>query len=323
MEKRLRLGILPGGYNKYVDPLLRCLQYIRQGSPSKEDFSQWFEKTFDAKPKDECIHAIENLNLAKETDNAISLTDSGEKFLDTGNNGVLYQELDNNYAGIHDILELLHKKSCPVEEILSFLREKVGVTWKTKTQCEIRLNWLCSLGYVSKERRLFSITREGRAMINSEIVEEEIPSHSEMQKHLSETAKNYDSVSQKEYPINGNDIDIVWIKSGAENPWAAFEVQVKGNLQEALTNLARARKKWNCRTYLLTTKKQKLAAERLVNEAFPELTDLRILDWSEVSKIERSGKEFLDATVEALGFKPQVLFRRIPSHRRSRRPRKR
>jgi len=321
MKKRLRLGILPGGYNKYTDSLLRCLKYIRQVSPSKEDFKQWFEKTLDAKPKDEYIRTIESLNLVKEIDNTISLTDKGEKFLDTGDNGILYQELDNNYKGIHDILELLHKKSYTVEEILSFLREKVGVPWEGKTQFEIRLNWLCSLGYVSKKRRLFSITGEGRAMINSEVVEEQTPSHAEIQKHLAETAKNYDLVGQPEYPINGNNVDVVWIKSGAENPWAAFEVQLKGNLQQALTNLTRARRKWNCKTFLLTTKKQKLEAEKLVNEAFPELPDLKILTWSDISMIESSGKEFLEAMEKTYG-KLRVFFRYDRSHakRGSRRP---
>ena len=189
MEKRLRLGILPGGYNKYVDSLLRCLKYVRQGSPSKEDFNQWFEKTLDAKPKNEYILTIESLNLVREIDNAVSLTDKGEKLLDTGDNGVLYQELDSNYKGIHDILEILDKKSYSVEEILSLLREKVGVPWKRKTQCEIRLNWLCSLGYASKKRRMFSITDQGRVMIHSEVVEEGVPSHAEIQKYLIENAK--------------------------------------------------------------------------------------------------------------------------------------
>ena len=72
-----------------------------------------------------------------------------------------------------------------------------------KDECEIRLNWLCSLGYASKKRRMFSITDQGRVMIHSEVVEEGVPSHAEIQKYLIENAKIFGLIGDQSILLMG------------------------------------------------------------------------------------------------------------------------
>jgi hypothetical protein len=310
MKKKLRLGTLPSGYNKYVSSLKSCLGYIEQEKPSKKQLGEWFLKGFHSGKRisQDYINTIRDLNLIAESGDTISLTSEGENFLRTGDNSILYRELDRKYEGIHDVMELLYEEPQSLEDISSSLRQ-TGFSWKKKTQLQIRLNWLHSLGYV-EYGPIFSITLEGTKTFDAEIKEEEAPSHDELQKQLVEFGKSLSVNCFKEYPINGEKIDAAWIQKGAKNPFAVFEIQLRGNLKQALANLAHARTTWNSRPFLITTKKQKLIAKSFVNKSFPDLTDdLKVYDWSEMDEIKRGAGGFTKS-MEKLGFRPKLRFRR-------------
>jgi hypothetical protein len=57
---------------------------------------------------------------------------------------------------------------------------------------------------------------------------------------------------EKEKPIDGERIDVVWKRIERGDPNFVFEVQISGNFYEALAKLKHAWDKWNSRPFLVT-----------------------------------------------------------------------
>jgi len=318
-EMRKRLGILPGGADEYVDTLRKCLEFVRERNPSKEELSKWFKKTFHSRseraPRD-YVYTIESLQLIVEVNNRVLLSDISKEFLETYENKLVYQQLDTNYLGIHDLLQLLYKEPQKLDEISSFLNDKIGTTWQEGKQWEIRLNWLRSLGYVIKDGSQYRLTMEGRKVFEAETEkDEEMPEHKELRDLLCDVGARLGCFSQTEYPINHYSVDVAWKHNKTDkSPFAVFEIHKGGNLNEALVRLKQARTSLRSEPFLISDKKNMLKAESLLNETFPELVNIiRILHWTEICEFEeyaRSSKKFETKT----GFKIQVWKRRKKEH---------
>ncbi|TRZ53436.1 MAG: hypothetical protein D4S01_01325 [Dehalococcoidia bacterium] len=203
MQKRLRLWSLPGGNENYIITLKKCLAFIKETNPHQEQIKDWCFQTFPSVESErtvkDSIGVIKNLGLIKGVGDKFLLNEEGERFLKTHNNTLVYQLLDTKYKGIHDIIELLYKKPQTLNEICSSLRKKIGVNWKKETQCRVRLNWLCSIGYVAKDRQQYRLTKEGRNSVKGEsIVEKKALTHLEIQEIIIKLGKAYSLHAEKE-----------------------------------------------------------------------------------------------------------------------------
>jgi|GEM_PF-2772064 len=309
MRKKLRLGLLPGGANKYVNTLQRCLEFVRESNPSEKELRNWFLKTFRSKSErmaEDYQNTVKSLHLTEEIDSRLVLSKIAKEFLKTRENRLLYHVLDADYVGIHEVLQLLYKKPRTVVQISSLLNKKIEVPWQKGTQWVIRLNWLRSMGYIAKDGAQFRLTREGRKIVESKIkTEERIPEHNELRNRIANAGKLLGYFTQKEYPINDYRVDVAWkLNESTSRPFAVFEVHLKGNIYEALVKLKDARINKGSELFLYTTKNQMAKAEELVNRVFHRIAHcLRILHWTEIDILEKSAEMFELVIVKTMRLK--------------------
>lgn len=166
MRKLRGLRFLPGGTDKYVDTLMKCLEFVKDESPDKERLRQWFYEGFPRVKGERAVDgyirvAKDQFGLIKQEGGRFVLTENGKEFLETRNPRLLFQILGERIDGVHDILQLLSVKPCSLLEVDSALRTRFG--WKTHFQTFYRLGWLQSLGCVTKIGQTCSLTEDGRA----------------------------------------------------------------------------------------------------------------------------------------------------------------
>ncbi len=98
-------------------------------------------------------------------------------------------------------------------------------------------------------------------------------------------------ISEMEWPLESFRLDVVWKRVNRGNPHVAFEVQIGGNLIEALTKLKHAFDIWNSTPILVTNENHLEKAGELVEGSFHEIKDtLRIMDWRKIYDLLESKK---------------------------------
>jgi len=119
-----------------------------------------------------------------------------------------------------------------------------------------------------------------------------VPSHNEVRDMIHEIGKFEGRITEVEYPIDGYRLDVVWKKIKAGNPSHVFEVQMGGNLFEALTKLKHAWDKWNSKPILVTTDEYMEEAKRLLEGSFHEMERVaHIINWKKVRELHRLEKK--------------------------------
>jgi hypothetical protein len=99
-------------------------------------------------------------------------------------------------------------------------------------------------------------------------------------------------ISEKEYRLETFRLDVVWKRVKRGNPHVAFEVQVGGNMIEALSKLKHAFDMWNSAPILVTNEDQIERAGILIEGSFHEIKDTLILmDWRKVYDLAESKKK--------------------------------
>jgi len=80
-------------------------------------------------------------------------------------------------------------------------------------------------------------------------------------------------ITEEEYSINNERIDVIWKKVKQGVPTYAFEVQVGGEIYRALGKLKHAFDNWNARIYLVLAEKWQRKVEELLGGTFHEIKD--------------------------------------------------
>ena len=310
MKKLHRLGILPGGFKQYVTTLQKCLEYIQQNNLTQEQLVQWFLRTFPSSERiaPDFVFTIRDLRLIAESAGKFCLSEIANSFLETRDKRTLYQQLDTNFIGIQDIITMLYKQPLPLDDICSYLRVTYATKWQKATQCSIRINWLRGLGYVTKDGQKYTLTAEGKSLV--EIVSaEKRPTHKEIQDIIVQLGDVLNHWTKKEYSLDGYSLDVVWKKIKTGVPSDVFEIQLRGNLHEAFSKLKQAYDKWNSKPYLITTSENKLKAESLASSSFHEIENIvNVRTFEELMKWYDSVKQASNITVK-MGYKGMVLKR--------------
>ena len=310
--KKLRtLGYLPGGEDKYIETLIKCLQFIQKSTPSEEQLELFFN-TFGVESQrvvQSCINTMKNLELIARSNRTFTLSTTAKEFLQTQNNNLILQKLNSNYDGIKEILEMLSEEDHMIHEIFVNLKEKINVKWRTEQQVKIRLNWLRSLGLVAKIGQKYRLLKEAKG-VESEI-EQERPSHSEVQDMLVDIGKALGCDAQKEYPIKNGKLDVLWTTDGQKMAW---EVHFEANLHQALSNLADARVELNAEPRLVTTQEGESKAKKLIEPSFEGLNDTLVIEhWKKIIEWHQSCRGNIEM-LKKLGIKFRPRFRKT-AHR--------
>ncbi len=82
----------------------------------------------------------------------------------------------------------------------------------------------------------------------------------------------YDRVESRFFEEN-MEYDVVWWKKPRKTPTHVFEIQLKGNLYQALSKLKHAYDIWGSKVFLVATKSDIAKAEKLVAGSFHEIKD--------------------------------------------------
>lgn len=105
-----------------------------------------------------------------------------------------------------------------------------------------------------------------------EPIKEEV-GHNELRDKIAEIGRCEGRHVEVEYLVDNLKLDVVWKKTCSANLGWAFEVQLGGNLFEALTKLKHAWDIWNCRPFLVIMDKYVEQAKSLIEGSFHEMKD--------------------------------------------------
>ncbi len=110
---------------------------------------------------------------------------------------------------------------------------------------------------------------------------------------LAEIGQIQGFLAEKEYPIDGNRLDVVWRRVQRSVPTYAFEVQVSGDIYHALGKLKRAYDLWNSRIFVAGTLQERAKFEELVVGTFHEIhTRVRFIELATVADLHKRKSEY-------------------------------
>ncbi len=129
--------------------------------------------------------------------------------------------------------------------------------------------------------------------------------HDLVKQQLAEIGKIQGFLAEKEYPIDGNRLDVVWRRVERSVPTYAFEVQVSGDIYHALAKLKRAYDLWNSRIFVAGSLQDRSKFEELIAGTFREIgARARYLDLSSVAELHARKAEYKVLETQ-LGISPE------------------
>jgi hypothetical protein len=119
-------------------------------------------------------------------------------------------------------------------------------------------------------------------------VTKKISSHDEIKEKIYELGKIERFISEKEYviPDTNERLDVVWRRVAASVPTFVFEIQIGGNLHQALAKLKHAFDIWNSNIFLITGQDDLNKANQLLGGSFHEIKDrIKVLPINKVQRV--------------------------------------
>jgi hypothetical protein len=111
-------------------------------------------------------------------------------------------------------------------------------------------------------------------------------SHDKVKDMVYQIGKMHRYMADKEYVINSDKLDVVWRRVEKSVPTYAFEIQVSGNLHQAIAKLKHAYDIWNSNIFLVTEDGYQGKIAELLSGTFHEIKDiLRIITLAQVDEL--------------------------------------
>jgi predicted RNA-binding protein len=108
----------------------------------------------------------------------------------------------------------------------------------------------------------------------------------EMVKHIGELQR---FISETEYPMDNEKLDIVWRKVAGSVPTYVFEVQLGGDIYHALGKLKHAWDIWNSNIFLIVNQEHLASVQKLLSGTFHEISSqLKIIPLTKVEELYKS-----------------------------------
>jgi EVE domain len=119
--------------------------------------------------------------------------------------------------------------------------------------------------------------------------------HARIVDSLLEIGRLQNYLCQKEYPMGKARLDAVWRRVQRSVPNFVFEVQVGGNMYQALAKLKHAYDIWNSNIYLVLLDTGKKQLDELLSGTFHEIRDrVRLVDETTITRLLSLKKEIRD-----------------------------
>ena len=95
--------------------------------------------------------------------------------------------------------------------------------------------------------------------------------HEQIKDELVQLGKLQGFISESEYNMDGEKLDVTWRRVERGSPTYVFEVQIGGDIYHALAKLKHAHDLWNSNIFLITTKNDMTKVQDLLSGTFHEI----------------------------------------------------
>lgn len=95
--------------------------------------------------------------------------------------------------------------------------------------------------------------------------------HNQIRDKLTEIGQIEHFISEKEYPLDGERLDVTWRRVPRGVPTKVFEVQIGGSPHQAISKLKHAFDLWNSEPYIIVDRESVTKVEELLSGTFHEL----------------------------------------------------
>lgn len=158
-------------------------------------------------------------------------------------------------------------------------------SWKEKSinVADLKLSFQAGMNPLSREDAISKVLKRTKEKWNVEppaLVMEEVkkekakegPSlHMQIRDKLYLIGQLEKFISEREYPLDGERLDVAWRKIARGVPTKVFEVQVGGNIHQALSKLKHAWDLWNSEPFLIVDSQQRKKVDELLSGTFHEM----------------------------------------------------
>ena len=268
---------LPGKPEEWFDILLAILNRIREKRPSLQELVAWATKNFrvgKSKMEDGIRSTIIRCSLASidAKTRKMRLTSSGRELLKTRDPTILLKAFRKNIWGVEEILSLLEERAMTLDEIFDALR-KLGARWRTPAQVKYRLEWLKGLGVISQDENGYYRLKEQAPPPEALEIKQQL-NHERLVEMICDIGEVLGFTTRKE--ISSPDAvfryDVLWLEE--EYPVKAFEVELSGNLERALTRLAYAYDERRMELFLIVpSRREQIRVRRLLQGPFRRIKE--------------------------------------------------
>jgi len=132
----------------------------------------------------------------------------------------------------------------------------------------------------------FNLSLEKPVEIKSEKPKEEVSLHNQIRDKLTEIGQMERFISEKEYPIDGERLDVTWRRVLRGVPTKVFEVQIGGSPHQALAKVKHAHDLWNSEPFIIVDRGSLPKVEELLSGTFHELKpDIHIISTDKVQEL--------------------------------------
>lgn len=122
-----------------------------------------------------------------------------------------------------------------------------------------------------------------------------ITTHDSIQVALVEIGKLQNFIAEPEYPYETEKFDVVWRRVMNSVPTYVFEVQISGNIYQAIAKLKHAHDIWNSHIFLVSHTDDFNKASSLLSGTFNEINSrLKLIDCNKINKLLELKKTYRD-----------------------------
>jgi predicted RNA-binding protein len=130
-------------------------------------------------------------------------------------------------------------------------------------------DWSIAIEYAAKAE-----VSKRKQMGKYPLIEASELSHDKVKDMIFEIGKIHRYITEKEYEIDTDRLDVVWRRVEKSVPTYAFEIQIGGDLYHALVKLKHAYDIWNSNIYIVIAEKYRDKIEQLLAGTFHEIRNI-------------------------------------------------
>lgn len=136
-------------------------------------------------------------------------------------------------------------------------------------------------------------------IVKTPVVEKPSLTHNELQDLVFEIGKLNRFLSEKEYPMENERLDVVWRRVERSVPTYVFEVQIGGDIYHAIGKLKHAFDLWNSNIFLILNQSDIETAKSLLSGTFHEINSkLKIILPNRIYELYERKRQWMDIEKE-------------------------